>query len=182
MSVEIPPGFSEEILEELRQNRMSELINGEYEHAFDDWLLAGERGEPFNPSIAIAIFPMPARGGGIVFLPQYSEYAQDHDPITAYWRRISTLSLPERANEYERKYFKELARRGDAILYANLPSLALKLLPTGLIVFSRPNPQTTTSSTESAYLFSPTLVPPSATYRHVQLQAKKHLKKLSSAM
>lgn len=182
MSAEIPPGLSEKDLEEMRKIRMAELLHGDHGNTYDEWILAGKLGEPFDPSVAIALFPMMGKGRRIIFSPQVDEYVEKHEPITLYWRRLKKLPFPQRAAEYEQKYFKDLVRIGDKILQSYVPFLGMNLMPISIVVFSRPDEQTTLSSNESAYLFSPRIIPPSATYRFIQWQVEEQLTRLASTM
>lgn len=181
-----PPGLSEQDLEEMRRIRMQELVNGVYTDSYDDWVLAGQPKESFNPSVAVAFFPMPARDKGervlTVFVPQVAEFVENHDPVITYWRRIKDLRLPQRALDYEAIYFREEAQVGDQVMKGIIPDLAMNLMPTAMVAFSRREQQIVTAQDESAFLFCPRLIPPTATFRHLQLQVQAQLERLSLTM
>jgi len=182
----LPSGISDKDIQIMRQMRMEELINFKRTDTYSEWVLAGELHESFNPSVALALFPMAAKrkGSGTVFkiIPQISEYVENHEPIITYWKRIQALNLPQRAMEYEAKYFERLSQVGDQVLNAFLPNLGINLMPTAMVVFSRPDPHIVTAAEESVFLFCPTVIPPTATFRHLQFQVQGQLRKLSSSM
>lgn len=179
-----PPGISNEELEELRTYRLAEIVSGEMQDIYDEWIMEGQKGEPYHPSVAIAIFPMFSAGADhhIVFVPQVASFVDDHEPIPVYWKRIKELTLPDRADVYEKAVFRELSTSGDEMLESYFPYQAVHLMPSAVVLFSRTDETKKTAAQESAYLFCPTAIPPSATHRHMILQTESELKKISTML
>lgn len=172
-----PPGFplSEEELQEIKRIRMGEILSGRHISTFSEWVLRGVPKEPFNPTVAIGIFPTPAMGINqaiFVYEPEIDVYEEDHRPLIEYWKDITTLPYPDRVKSIERLQYRHLVERGDEILQGITMQLMKHLMPSAMIAFSRPKP----SSQESAYLICPTFVPPSAAYRHILAQARQNLR------
>jgi hypothetical protein len=175
------PQFSEEDFIQFRQHQMVDLISGKYQDFYSEWIMSGVLGEKFSPSVAIALFPMPhISPGHEIIVPQVLPFTQDHDSLFYYWNRIREMKLPQRAADYEHIYFAGLAGYEDEILKQSIRGIVRNFMPTAMVVFSRPTPEIKHVSDESAYLFCPTIVPPSAVYRHVIQYADIEMGKLSA--
>lgn len=169
-----PPGFplSEEELQRLKRIRMAEIIKGVHISQYSEWVLRGIPKEPFRPIIAIGIFPTPALTQKQYILePEIYSPRDTQKPLIGYWKEITTLPFPERVKELERRNYRQLVGAGDQILEELSLDLARDLLPSSMIVFSKPD----ADKQESAYLICPTILPPSAAYRQIQLQARQYL-------
>jgi hypothetical protein len=166
-----PKGFphSEKEFAEMLQHRVAEVAVGKHKGQFSEWLLRGELGEVYNPTIALAFFPTPAENEQKWAYQPVPFYLGDI-PRTAeeYWHASLDLPLPERVTNLESKLYKHMVHQGEWMLKSYSIVLMRQLLPSSMIVFSTPD----ASSQESAYLFAPSSVPPSAAYRHFMAEAK----------
>lgn len=168
-----PEGFplSEEEFREMKIDRMRQLVAGEFRDVFSEWLLRGNLGEPFEPTVALAIFPTPATTlTGFIHEPEEEIIGVVSRAIPDYWQETLSLSLPERVKILEKRNYKDLDERGGSILQLSVTELARNLLPTAMIVFNQPEG----STTESAYLFSPTIISPSAALEFFQNEARRY--------
>jgi hypothetical protein len=169
-----PPGFplSEEELQRLKRLRMAEVIRGVHVSTHSEWILRGIPKEPFRPTVAIGIFPTPAATPRQYILePEIYSPRDIQKPLIEYWREITALPFPDRVKGLERQNYRQLVEIGDQILEELSLGLARDLLPSSMIVFSKPD----ANKQESAYLICPTIFPPSAAYRQIQLQARQYL-------
>ena len=172
MSKEIvrPDGFplSENEYRQMKRARMSEAATGKLVKTYSEWSLRGAPGEPLDPTMALAIFPTPAKNGyGYVFEPEFLDISS-HELPDKYWQEILGLEIPRRVFALEGLQYRQAAELGDQILDQMVSSLMKNIRPSAMILFSRPTHQVE----ESAYLISPTLIPPSAAFRHIQLYAR----------
>lgn len=180
MSIESfrPEGFpfSEKELAEARQYRMTQIINGEHFSMYSEWILYGTPREPFNATVAVGIFSTLVAGINGPTLMYESEVAtyneSSHRGLLECWKQIAGLPYPDRIKGLEQLHYGQLVEQGDQILQQVKTSLAIDLMPSAMIVFSKPD----SSSQESAYLVSPTIIPPSAAYRFMLDQARQGLR------
>ena len=167
--------FSEEELSEARQYRMTEIVNGKYLASYSEWILRGIPKEPWNPIAAVGVFPtlaMSIDGPTLMYEPEFAVYDESsHGKLLEHWKQIAGLPYPDRVRGIEQLNYGQLVQRGDQILQQIKSSLARNLMPSAMVVFNRPD----LSSQESAYLVSPTIVPPSAAYRFMLDQARQNL-------
>lgn len=161
--------FSEEELQQIKRLRMSEIVVGEHRARYSEWLLRGKLGERFDPSAMLAVFAIPANTNtGYIFETEAFKDPKSLKEIMEYWKDVALLTLPPRVIGVERVNYQGLERIGDRILVDYLNSLIPDVMPPAMVAFSRSD----SSNRESAYLFSPTLVPPSAAHRFMVEQAR----------
>ena len=164
--------FTEQRFQQIKQAVMANIIAGKYLGTYDEWVLRGTPKEQLYPTVVLGIFPTPALTVvKYLFEPEVLVIDENHRPIEEYWRDTVALPFPRRAQEYERRNFKNSVKQGDYILQQYLYTLIIKILPSAMMVFGR----TPLCDVESAYFISPRIVPPSAVYRHMKEQANLRL-------
>lgn len=172
-SVQRPKGFpfSESEFHKIKRANLSRIISGQLQQYYDEWVLRGMPKEPFHPTAAIGIFPTPAMTPDLyTFEPEVLFIDPNHRQAEEYWTDILTLPFTDRVQTYQDKYFADHKGREDEAFKGFLSVCIQNILPSGLVLFSRPGE----SSEESAYMVSPRFVPPSATYHHLIDQAMLH--------
>ncbi len=169
-----PEGFSitEGELRQIKTLRVSEILEGRHLLTYSEWLLRGSPGEPFSPTAVLAFFPVPAATKekfvyeGDAFIEHDTQEIRD-----TYWREAAKLSLPRRVVELETKQYQRLAEKGDVMVNQLRSSLMRWLFPSAMVAFS----ESSKSKQESAYLICPTLIPPTAAFRHFISHARSEL-------
>jgi hypothetical protein len=159
-----PDGFplTEEELSQLRRMRLAELLEGEHSDSFFEWALRDGLGESFAPTAVIGIFPSMVQGG---IEPEMEAAVFDSGSVEVYLRDARGLVMPRRVLSLERFQYRDLAgAAGDQILESLIPRLVQQLMPVAVVVFSRP----VGKLDNSAYLISPTLIPPTTAFRYFQ--------------
>jgi len=83
-----PEGFplSEEEFREMKVQRIRQLLVGEFKNTFSEWLLKGNLGEPFKPTVALAIFSTPANTPTkFIYEPEQEVIRVSTRAIGDYW-------------------------------------------------------------------------------------------------
>lgn len=171
-----PAGFPlpEEEFHELKRGQIQRILSGSYQSTYSEWCLRGAPGESPDKIVSVvAIFPTPA----VVELVTEPTYAFEPESLLVrssrslveYWRDVTQLQIPRRVSALEGFQYRQLAEVGDQILQQYIFNLMGELLPTAMVAFfeSRGNGQE-----EAAYLVCPTIIPPSAAFRHILNQAQ----------
>ena len=177
-TVRRPKGFpySEREFHQVKLVNLTKIITGQLQQHYDEWVLRGTPKEPFHPTVAIGIFPTPAMTDDLfVFEPEVLFLDPNHRPIEEYWTDFLTLSFTDRVQDYQNLYFAGQKGKEEEVFKGFLTVCIQNILPSGIMLFSRP----IVSSEESAYMVSPRFVPPSATYQHLIDQAMLHKVKCS---
>lgn len=157
MSVQRPIFLKPEQITPIKQKNIEDIVNGLHLGIFSKWLLTGNLHEEFKPKIAVAFFPD-------IFYAEFTPDKPSPEDLSRYRKTASGLILPERILQLEKKQYQFLVEESDQILQEISPIASRNLIPTAIIVFNQPNE----SVPESAYLFCPTPIPPSAALRFVK--------------
>lgn len=173
-SLQRPEGFplSENELHGIMKEVLDIISHGGMHDLYDEWVLRGTPGQPPHQTITLGIFPtIISQNPGYIFEHEVVVFDQISKPIAAYWREAATLPFSNRITQYESLYFAQQRGHEQDIFKKNLTFCLGNLLPTALVLFSRPYPD----KEEFAYMLSPRIVPPSVTYRHLmeQLQVQQ---------
>lgn len=161
--------FSEEEFHEFKQKQMRRIVHGGMQQYYDEWVLRGTPGETYHPTVALGIFPtVVVNDQGYMFEHEVTVLDINHRPLDEYWRDASSLPLTERVSQYEALYFSHLQDKKQEVFDGYVRVCLENILPSGIFLFSRPQP----GGKEFAYMVSPRFVPPSVTYRHLIEQAR----------
>ena len=164
MTEEQRPGrrpLTEDEFREIRAMRLRQVGSLELARSYPEWLLRGRLGEPYDPEAIIGIFPTLTQEG-IVF--EVDGLTPQEAAMEEYYSEAARLNLPPRILALERHQYKGFAAMGDASLQSLIPFFVQSIMPSAVLVFSRPPG----SAERSVYMISHTLVPPSSAFRHLQ--------------
>ena len=175
-SREIPEsnGPGREDLTEVRNRNLVAVLEGRYDHFYSNYLLKGKLGKYFPFLWGAAVFPNVT---GSTF--QLFSFSQKGDfSVPHCIAEITHLILPARVRGKEQRNFRDVLNKGDQILelierqhfLTDMPDM-----PSVILVFGKPRPQ----DEESACMYHPTIVPPSAALRRTQEHARAGLAEMN---
>lgn len=164
---ELPPIEKASRLTRIREEMLMRIVLGEAVMMYSEWLLRGTLGETFRPTIALAVFPTLEEGRDL----QYVALVDAHRPVIEYWREIDQLELPQRIRVLETIDFAGAPMPGEQTMKVLSQQVLAPEMPSSIMVFSRPEER----KVDSAYLFAPTIIPPSVAFRQIAELAKQHL-------
>lgn len=146
-------------MQRLSHEHTWDIIDGGKESIYANWLLRGELGEPFNPVAFIAAFYAGER------IPMLIERPRTKKPVAYYKDQAFAASLPAHVRTRELMQYPIPNLHQDEALFQTIcTELALNLRPSGILVFSQPDP----AAEESIYLFGSIRIRPSRVLLHIQ--------------